>query len=151
LPNVLCYTPPPVLPPLAPLAARERGYVTFGSYNRAVKITPAVLETWARILRVVPDSRLILKPRLLDSDAARERILGPLVRNGIEVERVEILGKTSLEEHLASFGQMDLQLDTFPHTGGITTLDGMLMGVPSVTLLGERAPGRASASFLAAL
>jgi predicted O-linked N-acetylglucosamine transferase (SPINDLY family) len=95
----------------------------------------------------VPVPRLSLTPRLPDSEATRERILGPLARNGIAAERVEILGRTSGEEHLVTFGQMDIQLDTFPHTGGVTTLDGLLMGVPCVTLLGERVPGRLSASF----
>jgi predicted O-linked N-acetylglucosamine transferase (SPINDLY family) len=151
LPNVVCYTPPGMPPAISPLPARARGYVTFGSYNRALKITTAVLETWARVLQAVPDSRLILKPRLPDSEATRERILGPLVRNGIAPERVEILGLTSGEEHLVTFGQLDIQLDTFPHTGGVTTLDGLLMGVPVVTLLGERIPERLSASFLTTL
>jgi predicted O-linked N-acetylglucosamine transferase (SPINDLY family) len=151
LPNVLCYTPPPAPPPIGPTPALSRGIVTFGSYNRAVKITPAVLETWARILHAVPGSRLVLKPLLPDDEAVRERILGPLARNGISTERIEILGKSPHDEHLASFGQMDIQLDTFPQTGGITTLDGLLMGIPCVTLLGERTMARASASFVTTL
>ena len=47
--------------------------------------------------------------------------------------------------------EIDLMLDTFPQNGGITTLDALLMGVPVVTLLGERVPGRASASMLTTL
>jgi predicted O-linked N-acetylglucosamine transferase (SPINDLY family) len=42
-------------------------------------------------------------------------------------------------------------LDTFPQSGGVTTLEGLTMGVPSVTLLGESIGGRASASMLSAL
>jgi predicted O-linked N-acetylglucosamine transferase (SPINDLY family) len=151
MPSVLCYTPPPVLPPIPPLPALSQGIVTFGSYNRAVKITPAVLETWARILHAVPGSRLILKPMVEDAPATRERLLGPLARNGIDLSRVEILGRHPHVQHIAAFGKIDLQLDTFPHAGSVTTLDGMLMGIPCVTLLGERVSGRTSASFLAAL
>jgi predicted O-linked N-acetylglucosamine transferase (SPINDLY family) len=151
LPNVLCYTPPPTLPPVTSLPAAGRGYVTFGSYNRVVKITPAVLETWARVLHAVPTSRLILKPSLQDTPATRERLVGPLARLGIEPGRVDILGASPHYEHLESFGTIDLQLDPFPHSGGVSTLDGLLMGIPCVTMLGERVSGRSSASFLTAL
>ena len=150
LPNALCYTPPPALPPMTPLPALEHGTITLGSYNRSVKITPVVLETWARVMQQLPGSRLVLKPTVEDTPATRERFLGPLARHGIEPERVTILGKHPLYEHLASFGQIDLQLDTFPHSGGVTTLDGLLMGIPCVTLFGERVSGRSSASFVTA-
>jgi predicted O-linked N-acetylglucosamine transferase (SPINDLY family) len=150
LPNVLSYTPPPDPPAIPPLPALGRGHITFGSYNRAVKITPTVLETWAEILNAVPGSRLALKPTT-ESTTTRERLLDPLARLGIDPDRIEILGKSSHLEHVASFGQIDLQLDTFPHGGGITTLDGLLMGVPCVTLLGDRVAGRTSASFLTAV
>jgi predicted O-linked N-acetylglucosamine transferase (SPINDLY family) len=151
LPSVLCYAPPPAPPPVVPPPALARGTVTFGSYSRALKITPDVLETWARVLHAVPGSRLLLKPGLASAADARERILGPLAARGIAGERVEILPQGGHAEHLASFGQLDLQLDPFPQSGGITTLDGLLMGVPCVTLLGERPIGRSSASFLTSL
>jgi predicted O-linked N-acetylglucosamine transferase (SPINDLY family) len=151
LPNVLCYTPPPTLPPIVSLPAARQGHITFGSFNRVVKITPAVLEVWARVLHAVPGSRLILKPSLQDTPATRERLVGPLVRLGIDPGRVDILGTSPHHEHLASFGHIDIQLDPFPHSGGVSTLDGLLMGIPCVTLLGERVSGRSSASFLAAL
>ncbi|MGE3271976.1 MAG: tetratricopeptide repeat protein [Chloroflexota bacterium] len=147
LPNVICFAPPPTLPEITPLPALERGHVTFGSYNRAVKITTPVLETWARVLLAVPGSRLVLKPAIEDTDGNWDRLLGPLLAHGIEGDRIEILGRSPREEHVASFGLMDIQLDPFPHTGGITTLEGLLMGVPCVTLLGDRIPGRLSASF----
>jgi predicted O-linked N-acetylglucosamine transferase (SPINDLY family) len=146
LPNVVCYSPPPAPPAIPRLPALDNGYVTFGSFNRAVKITPAVLETWARVLRAVPGSRLVLKPTT-ESATERRRLLDPLVALGIEPERIEVWGKSAHLEHIASFGRIDIQLDTFPHTGGVTTLDGLLMGVPCVTLLGERVAGRLSASF----
>jgi predicted O-linked N-acetylglucosamine transferase (SPINDLY family) len=146
----VCYTPPPAPPPIPPLPARERGHVTFGSFNRAVEITPVVLETWARILHAVPGSRLLLKPTTEDA-TIRERLLAPLDRLGIAPDRIEVLGKSAHREHLASFGRIDLQLDTFSHSGGVTTLDGLLMGIPCVTLLGDQPSGRSSASFLTAL
>jgi predicted O-linked N-acetylglucosamine transferase (SPINDLY family) len=151
LPNLIGFTAPPSPPPLAPLPALDRGYVTFGSYNRPIKITPDVLDAWARVLLAVPASRLVLKPGNQDSPVTRERLLGPLVQRGIDPARVDMLGHSQHAEHLASFGQLDIQLDPFPHTGGVTTLEGLLMGVPCVTLVGERVPARLSASFLASV
>lgn len=151
LPSVVCYTPPLVPPPITSLPALSRGTVTFGSYNRPVKITPTVLETWARVLTAVPGSRLVLKLGSQDSASARERLLGPLVRRGIDPTRVELLGASAHDEHMATFGQLDIQLDPFPHTGGVTTLEGLMMGIPCVTLIGERVPARLSASFLTTL
>ena len=62
-----------------------------------------------------------------------------------------MLGHTNRLEHLAAHGEVDVVLDTFPHTGGVTTVEALLMGVPVVTLLGEGVAGRLSASFLTAL
>ena len=50
-------------------------------------------------------------------------------------------GSTPHQEHLAAHGEVDVMLDTFPQSGGITTLDALLMGVPVVTLLGEQIVG----------
>jgi protein O-GlcNAc transferase len=150
LSGVLPLAAPYALPPVTPLPALSRGHVTFGSYNRPIKITTAVLETWARILLAVPDSRLLLKPGRQDSDATRERLLEPLVRLGVDPTRVEMVPLSAHDEHLVSFGQVDIQLDPFPQGGGITTAEGLLMAVPCVTLLGARLPGRVSASMLSA-
>jgi predicted O-linked N-acetylglucosamine transferase (SPINDLY family) len=151
LPSFLCYTPPPTSPPVTALPAADHGYVTFGSFNRVVKITPAVLETWARVLHAVPTARLVLKPSLQDTPATRERLVGPLARLGIDPGRVDILGTSPHYEHLESLGKIDIQLDPFPHSGAVSTLDGLLMGVPCVTVLGERVSARSAGSLLTAL
>jgi predicted O-linked N-acetylglucosamine transferase (SPINDLY family) len=57
----VCYDPPGYAPPVGPLPARECGQVTFGCFNNPAKVTPHVIEVWARILRRVPGARLVLK------------------------------------------------------------------------------------------
>ena len=99
----------------------------------------------------VPTAHLLVKSGGLENAATREWLLRGIVGHGVEPERVAFLGSSPHPEHLATHGEIDLMLDTFPQGGGITTLDSLLMGVPVVTLLGERVPGRTSASFLTTL
>jgi predicted O-linked N-acetylglucosamine transferase (SPINDLY family) len=151
LPSVICYAPPTFAPPVGPLPALTRGYVTFGAFNRLPKISAETLATWGRVLIAVPTARLLIKSPGLENAPACERLLAGLAAFGVEPERVSLLGSSPHPEHLAAHAEIDLMLDTFPHTGGITTLDALLMGVPVVTLLGQRVPGRLSASFLTVL
>jgi protein O-GlcNAc transferase len=148
LPSVFCYEPPAFSPPVAPSPAATRGHITFGAFNRLTKITPEVIAAWGRVLQAVPDARLIVKSGGLEVGADRDLLLSRLAAQGVSLDRVTVRGTTPQGEHLAAHGDVDLLLDTFPHTGGITTLDALYMGVPTVTLLGERVSGRVSASFL---
>jgi predicted O-linked N-acetylglucosamine transferase (SPINDLY family) len=148
LPGILCYDPAPYAPPVSPSPARARGYVTFGAFNRLPKVSEETLAAWGRVLHAVPTARLVIKASGADTSPGRERLLERLEAHGVAAERVTLLGLTQHEVHLAAHGEIDIMLDTFPQSGGVTTLDAMLMGVPVVTLLCERVPGRASASFL---
>jgi protein O-GlcNAc transferase len=151
LPNVVCYEPPPFAPPVVAPPALARGYVTFGAFNRLPKISAGAVATWACVLATVPGSRLVVKSGGLEHAVERERLLDRLAERGVASERVTLFGATPHPEHLAAHADIDLMLDSFPHTGGVTTLDALLMGVPVVTLLGEGVAGRLSASFLTAL
>ncbi|MCC7370360.1 MAG: tetratricopeptide repeat protein [Chloroflexi bacterium] len=151
LPSVLCYEAPPYLPRLTQLPAASRGYVTFGAFNRLPKVSDDAVATWGKVLAAVPTARLLLKCSGADISPERERLLARLAGAGIAPERVTLLGSTPHPDHLAAHAEIDIMLDTFPQSGGITTLDALVMGVPVVTLLGERVPGRVSASFLTTL
>lgn len=62
-----------------------------------------------------------------------------------------MLGKTPWHEHMAVFNQIDIALDPFPHSGGVTTLEGVMMGVPAITLRWPTTVGRLSTSILTTL
>lgn len=134
---------------IAPLPAREKGYITFGSFNNFAKVTDRVLHLWAKILRTVPRSRLFLKTAVFGASDGREEALRRLEAAGIDLACVRTEGHTA--EYLASYGEVDIALDTFPYPGGGTTCDALYMGVPVVTLAGVRHGARFGASILANL
>ena len=145
----LCFRPPEEAPDVAPLPAAAAGRVTFGSFNNLLKVTPAVVAAWAALLRAVPGSRLLLKALLLRDPAAQKRLHGLFAAHGIPAERVELRGGTNDQaSHLAMYGEVDLALDTFPYNGTATTCEALWMGVPVVTLAGDRHAARVGRSLL---
>jgi predicted O-linked N-acetylglucosamine transferase (SPINDLY family) len=151
LPCSLCFAPPGGLDGVAPLPAFAKGQVTFGCFNRVAKVTDPVLDLWARLLARVPGSRLLLKDAGYESEANRGRVLAALARHGVEAARVAFLGYTGQAEHLNAYRDVDIALDPFPLSGGITTLEALWMGVPVVTLKGRTIAGRGPAAILGAL
>ena len=95
-------------------------------------------------------TRMVFKFGGMDGEAAA-RLRRLFSRNGISPERIETIGHTDHYAHLVAYEQVDIALDTWPHGGGITTLEAAWMGVPSVTLLGERIPSRLAGSILTTL
>jgi predicted O-linked N-acetylglucosamine transferase (SPINDLY family) len=151
LPNMLCFEPPRDVPPVGPLPAARSGVVTFGSFHRLPRLSNDVLDRWGRLVAAVPGSSMLLKASGLDDAANRERIVAAFGQHGVAADRLTILGGTSREEHLAAHQRVDIHLDTFPQGGGVTTLEALTMGLPSVTQLGEGITGRVSASLLTTL
>lgn len=147
--SFLCYAPPLEAPEVAPSPAERTGRVTFGSFNGASKVTPAVVALWARLLDAVPDSRLLLKTKAFDDQATRDRYHMMFARRGLSAERVELLGHVDgISGHLGLYGEVDIVLDPFPYNGGTTTIEALWMGVPVVTLAGDRSAARHGVSIL---
>jgi predicted O-linked N-acetylglucosamine transferase (SPINDLY family) len=146
----LCFTPPQDAPAVAPLPALANGFVTFGSFQNLVKLNDAVLALWARVLSALPGARLRLQSQQLADERARRQFALRLQHAGIAVERVSMHGPLSRERYLAAHGEVDLILDTFPFPGGTTTCEALWMGVPTLTLAGDRLIGRQGASLLSA-
>ncbi|KAG8376757.1 hypothetical protein BUALT_Bualt09G0097000 [Buddleja alternifolia] len=139
LPNsFLCYTPSPEAGPLCPTPAMSNGFVTFGSFNNLAKITPKVLQVWARILCAVPNSRLIVKCKPFCCESVRQQFLSTLEKLGLESPRVDLLPLILLNhDHMQAYSLMDISLDTFPYAGTTTTCESLYMGVPCVTMEGS--------------
>ena len=147
--SFLCYDPPTDAPEPAALPSAGGAPFTFGSFNEAKKISHEVVGLWSRVLERVPGSRLLLKAGSFDDDAVRRGVLERFVAEGIAADRLEIVARIpSLADHLALYGRVDLALDTYPYHGTTTTCEAMWMGVPTVTLAGDRHASRVGASLL---
>jgi len=144
-----CYTHDVDTPPTAgepPMMAN--GFVTFGSLNRAVKHSPAVLRLWARVLAAVPRSRLMLLAAGAGDGPQCATYREHLRRHGIDPDRVQLVGRMPRQEYLRRLASIDVALDPFPFAGVTTTCDALWMGVPVVSRLGERLWSRSAASLL---
>lgn len=138
-------------PEVNALPALRNRTITFGSFNRIGKASCDTYRIWAEILRAIPNSRLMLKTGEFDDATLRDRIAGHFTRAGIAAERIVMQGKTSWFEHMRAYHQVDIALDPFPHGGGVTALEGLMMGVPMVTLRWPTLTGRISASVMTTL
>lgn len=142
-----CYSPFEEFPAINKQMAWERnGYVTFGCFNNFSKVTDEMLLVWKEILCQCPDSHLLLKHKLFDSEEGRQWTLYRLQKLELPVERVDFRGFSA--EYLQEYNDIDIALDTFPYTGGLTTVESLLMGVPVVSLYGTSHGTRFGLSFL---
>jgi predicted O-linked N-acetylglucosamine transferase (SPINDLY family) len=140
-----CFDPMGYELPISPLPVNRKGHVTFGCLSNYCKINDGVLSLWSRVLGALTDARLML---LTHPGQHRQRVLSVLERHGIRPDRVQFAAPRPRGAFLELFHEIDLCLDTFPYNGHSTSLDAMWMGVPTVTLAGTLAVGRAGVSQL---
>jgi protein O-GlcNAc transferase len=133
-------SPPPIL---------QNGYLTLGSFNNAKKIGPQTIALWARIMREIPDARMLLKHFTMDNFANRESFRSLFVKAGVDPTRVRFQGTTSQrEDHFAHYAKLDIALDPLGYNGTTTTCEALYMGVPVLTRSGNTHASRVSASLL---
>jgi predicted O-linked N-acetylglucosamine transferase (SPINDLY family) len=149
--SYICYDPPADAPTINSLPAMERGYVTFGCFNNPTKITTSVLDVWAKILCRLPQARLVLKYKGMDDPANVRRISAVWRAHGLDPGRIDLRGWSPYGEYLAEYGGIDLALDPFPFSGGVTTCAALWMGVPVITCPGETLASRHTLSYLSAI
>lgn len=145
-----CFRPPQEAPPPR-LDTRlvAEGVPTFGCFNNLAKYTDAMIAVWSELLHRHPGSRLLLKNGGLRCADMRARVAGKFADHGLRADRIEILPRVdSFTEHLGLYNRVDIALDTYPYTGTTTTCEALWMGVPVVTLAGDRSCARMGASLL---
>ncbi len=136
--SYFCFAPPKTDLPVAPAPAQASGQVTFGCFNKLSKISDEVVAVWARILLALPSAKLLLKTAVLADARTREVTMQRFARHGVPPEQLRFEGASNYDDYLKSYGAIDLALDPFPYPGATTTLEGLWMGVPCLTLKGRR-------------
>ena len=149
LPNtVFCFSPETNYPyPTYDETIKNR-QLTFGSFNNVPKITPHTVKLWARVLKEVEDSKLILKAPSFQDSGAIAFFVERFKNEGISEDRLEFRGPVGLDLMMEEYGDIDIALDTIPYNGGTTTLQAMWMGVPVVVKEGNNFVSRMGASFM---
>ncbi len=148
IPNFWCYDPAIDDDIALELPATRNGYITFGSLHNFCKVNYDVLNLWGKLLRELPNSRLIL---LAPPDSCRSRVIEQLSQYGVDAGRIEFLNRMPHAEYMRTYHRIDISLDTFPYNGHSTSLDSLWMGVPVVTLVGKTVVGRGGLSQLTSI
>ena len=146
--SMWCYRPAEDMPEVTPLPALTKGYLTFGAFNNINKVGEDSIKLWAALLRSLPTSRLLMVT--VPEGEVRERITGQFVACGVAAERLSFQGKLPSHEFRLLLQQVDITLDPFPINGATTTCESLWLGVPVLTLVGERFLSRAGLSVLSA-
>ena len=149
LPNdYACFAPPDDAPAVTPLPAHVTGCVTFGCFNNPAKYSDRLIAAWAAILNRVANARVLLKFSGLEDPRIQKDIRERAQSHGIHGDRFLFEGWSSHSNLLATYGRIDIALDSFPYSGGLTTCEALWMGVPVVTFPGRTFAGRHSTSHL---
>lgn len=150
LPEVYqCYRPPSYAPPISPAPCATQGFVTFGCLNNLAKINEDVVAVWSKILLSTPGSRLLLKTNNLNDAVAVTQTRERFAAQGVAPDRLLLEGGAPHPEFLGAYGRVDIALDPFPYSGGLSTCEALWMGAPVVKLLDRRFLSRFGASFIA--
>lgn len=147
--SFITYCAPQNPPSVGTLAATRNGYITFGAFNNFSKTNELIFSIWAKILKRVPGSRLLMKLAGSNSKQLQDSIFESFERFGISRERVELVDMLpNILEHLDLFNSVDIALDTYPYNGTTTTCEALFMGVPVVSLAGRVHVSRVGTSLL---
>ena len=147
-PDYICYRPPVYAPGVTPAPAAANGYVTFGTFSEVTKISAEAVAHWAEVLKAIPTARFLLNGYLFKDTKRQERITALFAEAGIDVGRLIFHTGGAHAEFLAQYAEVDVILDTAPYSGGLTTCEALLMGVPVLTIAGDRFCGRHAATHL---
>ncbi len=121
---------------------------TYGCLGSGYKITPEVRAAWIKLLKETDRTRLLVRNRILGEETQKQWFLDFFRREGIGPERLVLLGPSEHKEFLKTYSEIDLALDTFPYSGGTTTMESLWQGVPMVCFRGDRWVSRTSATLM---
>lgn len=125
----------------------DNGYITFGCLNNFTKVTDTVIQTWTKILKQVPNSKLLLEISGIDNEKIKSEIEDRILQFGLTKDRLILLPFKKSNQYVL-YNRIDIALDPFPAVGGTTGMDTLWMGVPYITLAGRHFASRMGVSIL---
>jgi len=129
----------------------QKGYITFGSFNNTLKYNPLIYKLWSQILLTVPNSRLILKWRTFNDPEFAQSVLDQFKSFGVDASRIELRGPSFHIDMLTQYKDIDIALDPFPFSGGVTSCEALYMGVPVIAWPQDRVVSRQTYAFLSSI
>ena len=138
LPNIwICFTAPEYEVKIKEPPAIKNKYITFGSFNNLSKINEEVVFLWSKILKAVPKSKFFLKSHVFNDSYFKKIIINNFEKNNVSKDSIILEGRSSRKEYLDCYNKIDIALDPFPWSGGISTFEAIWMGVPVLTKKGH--------------
>ena len=139
LPNAyLCFSPPREQLEPGSLPALSSGNITLGCFNNPAKMTEVVIACWSRLLHALPQAKLYLDYKSFGDEGVRRRYQALFTHHGIDIARIRFAASSPRTKYLAAYQEVDISLDPFPFNGCTITMESLWMGVPVVTLRGDR-------------
>ena len=146
--SYICLTPPDISVAVAALPALSNDHITFASFNNLSKINDEVVQVWSRILHALPGSKLLLKTKQLVDSNLSLKTERRFTAHGIASDRLKLIGRhRSRTDHLCEYNNVDIALDTFPYPGVTTSAEALWMGVPVLSMRGDRFLSATAASI----
>ncbi len=147
--SFICFGDFEPVPICQELPVERNGFITFGTLNNPYKFTAEMVANWAKAMQAVPDSRFLFVRRMYASVSLRSNLAAEFAKHGIDAERLRFIANPGgMDSHFDYYNEIDLSLDTYPVTGGTTTVDALWMGVPVVSLVGPATHQRISYTIL---
>jgi predicted O-linked N-acetylglucosamine transferase (SPINDLY family) len=139
------YRPSEGMGEVGALPALSKGYITFGTLTRSIRINYRVVRAWAALLKAVPGSRLVIDSGNFKGEEATTMMKQKFAEQGISEDRLDIGFHSPPWDLLRT---IDIGLDCFPHNSGTTLFEMLYMGVPFITIAGRPSVGTLGAGIL---
>ena len=134
-----CFTPPNFDVKINNLPALENNFITFGCVNKLSKVNDEVINLWSKILLSVENSKLIIKNKNLENKKIFSTMIEKFNERNVKKNRLILLGESNTRKELLEvYNKIDIALDPFPFQGNTSTCESIWMGVPVITLKGDR-------------
>lgn len=128
------------------LPAKKNRHITFGAFNNFNKLNEETFNLWAKILKNVKDSKILLNNHTYENIKVKDYVHSLFEKNNIPSSRIIIKNGGNREKILNDYNKIDILLDTYPYGGGTTSLESAWMCVPILTISGNSFVSRGATS-----